>query len=180
MLWALAFAGVGSQLLKTQLKFLMRWTRSNDNHLSLDEFSQELTNQALNQVSQWLQILQIVRLAQPWTRCIIYLCTECLGGQNINCGSFCCPPLQTNELFDTRGNRRDQCCSTFSARIGCCSRFENSQQFGTSVCGGRICPDFNGSPDEIFDSNNRPRNECCRYFRGGCCTAEENSTLEIL
>ena len=108
------------------------------------------------------------------------LAVECFGGQDINCGSFCCPPLQTNELFDTRGNRRDQCCSTFSGRTGCCSGFENSQQFATSSCSGQICPDFAASRDVIFDANMRPRNECCRYFRSGCCTIEENQTLEIL
>ena len=119
-------------------------------------------------------------LYSPFPNKSLYqLHAECLGGQNINCGSFCCPPLITSDLFDTRGNRRDQCCSTFAGRQGCCSGFENSEQFSTSQCDGQICPDFT-NPDEVFNSNRRPRNECCRYFRGGCCTTEENDTLEIL
>ena len=54
--------------------------------------------------------------------------TECLNGQSTNCGTFCCPTLNSIDSTGTNGNLRDQCCrSQFGTiRSGCCSFLEIS------------------------------------------------------
>lgn len=41
------------------------------------------------------------------------------------------------------------------------------------------CPDSLPA-GEVYDGNNELRNQCCVYFRSGCCSAGENATLDLL
>jgi hypothetical protein len=43
----------------------------------------------------------------------------------------------------------------------------------------RACP--NRLPeDEVYDGTDQLRDQCCVYFRSGCCSANENRTLDLL
>lgn len=121
--------------------------------------------------SEWEHTAEMNSLEQN------FFFTECLNGQSTNCGTFCCPTINSIDSTDTSGNLRDQCCrSQFGTiRSGCCSFLEN--QFST--CNGITCPDYANSA-ETRDDNGRLKNECCRYFRSGCCSTEENNSLQVL
>lgn len=97
---------------------------------------------------------------------------QCLLDQPTDCGSFCCPPL--SNMNDNDGNLRDRCCLE---QTDCCSLQENG--LIDSSCGDRNCPDKD-NPEELFDNDDNLRDQCCRYFRTGCCSQEENNTLNIL
>lgn len=77
------------------------------------------------------------------------------------CGEFCCPD--------------GDCCLEERA---CCG---NDTMVGRAFCGSdpRTCP-TSLPPDEVYDSTDQLRNECCLYFRSGCCSANENRTLDLL
>ena len=60
----------------------------------------------------------------------------------------------------------------------CCSSPDNSTDFDV-VCDGVVCP-RSLPASEVYDGEDQLRNECCMYFRGGCCSSSENSTLDLL
>lgn len=82
------------------------------------------------------------------------------------CGLFCCP-----ETREDRNSEKTACCD---AKQGCCT-----QNFTAPQCGVQRCP-TSLNPDEWYDSDNLLRNQCCIYFRDGCCSENENQTLDLL
>ena len=85
---------------------------------------------------------------------------QCIG--ETYCGQFCCPVDST-------------CCP--EERM-CCG---NDTMVERNFCGSdpRACP-TSLPPDEVDDGTDQLRNQCCLYFRSGCCSANENQTLDWL
>ena len=86
------------------------------------------------------------------------------------CGDTCCPNSILNPAQVT-------CCKT----AGSCCIPGTSGATGTSSCdgGSTSCP-FSLDSDSIFDVGGNIRDQCCARFRGGCCSENENDTLDLL
>ena len=87
----------------------------------------------------------------------------------VYCG-VCCPSI-------------NGCCATTSNPLSmdevCCAMEANN---AARDCGSTRCPDRLPS-DLVYDSAVTPaelRNQCCVYFRDGCCSESENSFLDLL
>ena len=93
---------------------------------------------------------------------------QCTG--QTYCGEFCC---QSNDVNENRG--RDSCCA--DERMCCYA----NETMAPSRCGSDLisCPN-SLPPNEVYDGSNQLRRECCVYFRSGCCSANENRTLDLL
>ncbi|XP_064403555.1 uncharacterized protein LOC135349033 [Halichondria panicea] len=89
------------------------------------------------------------------------------------CGETCCLPVieQCCALSSNLTSRLSTCCTT------------------VSVCGSLQCPSSLLSED-IYDTTVKTtgstgetaqlRNQCCVYFRKGCCSQRENNFLDLL
>ncbi len=87
------------------------------------------------------------------------------------CGPFCCPDTTILEETWCCENSDDFCCVPPSNRT--------NQSQPTVECGTMTCP-TRLPASEVYDENNNLRNQCCIYFRGGCCSRDENDTLDLL
>ena len=95
---------------------------------------------------------------------------QCSSTMNpVYCG-VCCPSI-------------NGCCATTSDPVStdevCCAMEANN---AARDCGSTRCPDRLPS-GLVYDSAVTPaelRNQCCVYFRDGCCSESENSSLDLL
>lgn len=84
------------------------------------------------------------------------------------CGTFCCPN-------SADGDNNHECCrdSKSCCKIGAANATSNV------ICGNRQCP--KGLPTaEVYDTDFQIRDQCCQYFRSGCCSQKENQVLDLL
>ena len=94
-------------------------------------------------------------------------------GVDVYCGAVCC----------SEANVQQGCCVTTSIPMSvdnvCCAREALNE---ARECGSTTCP--TDLPEElVYDSAVTPaelRNQCCLYFREGCCSQSENNFLDLL
>lgn len=84
------------------------------------------------------------------------------------CGPFCCPNAKA-DLTHT------ECCVDTTE---CCAP-DGVNNATRPVCGTTRCPD-ELPPEEVYESGGNLRNQCCSRFREGCCSQDENNTLNLL
>ncbi len=105
---------------------------------------------------------------------MFFVADEC--GLGTYCG-VCCPIIGPDLNFN-RG-----CCATTNdptnTNAVCCAAEANNQ---INTCGNTRCPN-DVPPDLVYDTAVQPaelRNQCCLYFRDGCCSQSENNFLDLL